>query len=292
MSHALPARVWSAVRYQRLLPLATRRRSYGRSYARIVAMVEWLADRRRRDVATSRIARWLGMGRIRAGLLYRSCLESEAREEADTSWFITHPDDLERAYCPIDSPDRDGAATIWVTLHLGSPILAYLHLSRAWGIDAKIIGRALDDENPMPAAKQVWGRRKVAWIETLTAKPFLGVDALSIVRGREHLLRGGSLFAAIDVPGDIVGRSAKIELFGESMRIAGGIMRMATLARVPVRFLIAVSDGTAIKLRYGDAIPPSPTDAHLVAIGSEIEATLRAFPEEWWLWPYLPSFGE
>jgi hypothetical protein len=284
-----PPTSWAELRYGRLLPLAARRRSFASAYARVVSLVEWSSDARRRRVARSRIARWLCLTDGPAALLYRRCLESEAREEADTAWFMAHPEDLERAYHRAARPDCAAGATIWLTLHFGSPILAYVYVRRVWGIDAAIIGRTLDDQNPMPAAKQAFGRRKVAWVELVTGKPFLGVDAASIAHAREHLLRGGSLFAAIDVPGDVVRRSARIELFGEPVCIAGGIPRIAELARVPMRTLVATSRGGAIHLRSGAAIEARPGGSALAAVGAEIEAILRREPAEWWLWPYLPS---
>lgn len=284
------ATAWANVRYGRLLPLAARSRAFGTTYARVVSLAEWSLDSQRRQAATARIGRWLRLRGLRAGALYRRCLESEAREEADTAWFMTHPyDELARACRGIDRPTSENAATIWLTLHFGAPILAYVYLCRWWGVDARIIGRTLDDGNPMPAAKRDWGRRKVAWVEEITGRPFLGVDAASIARAREHLLHGGSLFAAVDVPGDVVGRSADLDLFGESVRIAAGILRIAELERLPLRWLTAIPRGHEIDVRCGKAIPASPRAQQLAAIGCEMEAILRSHPEEWWLWPYLPS---
>lgn len=284
------AATWAELRYGRLLPLAARQRGFAPAYAHLVSLVESVSDRERRRVACARIGRWLGVSRVQAAAIYRACLASEAREEADTAWFMTQPwSVLEQAYRGVSCPVAPGTPTIWTILHFGSPILAYVFLCRVWGVDARIIGRSLDDANPMPSAKQAWGRRKVAWVQDVTAKPFLAVDAGSIAHAREHLLGGGALLAAIDVPGDVVGRSTTLTLFGESTRVAAGIFRIAELARVALRSLRAISRGGRIEVQHGAAIVLGAGETRLAAVESEVEAILRAHPDEWWLWPYLPT---
>jgi hypothetical protein len=287
------AAAWAELRYGRLLALAARQRSFAPAYARVVSLVESAAERERRRVACARIGRWLGVPRAQAAAIYRACLASEAREEADTAWFMTQPwSALEQAYRGGACPVVPRTATIWTILHFGSPILAYVYLCRVWGVDARIIGRALDDANPMASAKQAWGRRKVAWVQEITGKPFLAVDAGSIAYAREHLLGGGALLAAIDVPGDVVGRATTLTLFGEGTRVAAGIFRIAELARTPLRSLRAISRGGRIEMQHGAPIVLAPGERRLAAVESEIEALLRAHPDEWWLWPYLPSCDE
>ncbi|MBY0278015.1 hypothetical protein K2Z84_22000 [Candidatus Binatia bacterium] len=292
MSTAATSAAWAELRYGRLLPLAARRRAFAAQYERVVPLVESALDRERRAAASARMQRWLGVSPRAAATLYRSCLASEAREEADTAWFMAQPwERLAAAYRPLACPVPPRTPTIWTILHFGSPILAYVHLCRVWGVDARIIGRALDDANPMPSAKQAWGRRKVAWVQEVTGKPFLSVDAAAIAYAREHLLSGGALLAAIDVPGDVVGRSTKLTLFGEPTRVAAGIFRLAELTRVPLRSLRAISRGGRIEMAHGAPIVLAGGDDPLAPVARQVETILRAQPEEWWLWPYLPSFG-
>lgn len=291
MSCAPAFAAWAELRYGRLLPLAARQRGFAPRYARLVSLVEGTLDRERRAAASARMQRWLRVTPRRARALHRACLASEAREEADTAWFMTQPwEALARAYLPLGCPVSPRTATIWTILHFGSPILAYVHLCRVWGVDARIIGRALDDANPMPSAKQAWGRRKVAWVQEVTGKPFLAVDAGAIAHAREHLLAGGALLAAIDVPGDVVGRSTRLTLFGEPTRVAAGIFRLAELTRVPLRSLRAISRGGRVEVRHGDPIVLAGGDDPLAPVASEVETILRAHPDEWWLWPYLPAY--
>lgn len=292
MSTARVALAWAELRYGRLLPLAARQRGFASPYARLVARVESALDRERQAAASARLQRWLGLSTRRAATLHRACLASEAREEADTAWFMGRPwETLAAAYRPLACPVPPRTPTIWTILHFGSPILAYVYLCRVWGVDARIIGRALDDANPMPSAKQAWGRRKVAWVQEVTGKPFLAVDAGAIAHAREHLLGGGALLAAIDVPGDVVGRSTRLTLFGEPTRVAAGIFRLAELTRVPLRSLRAISRGGHIEIAHGEPIVLAGGDDPLASVAREVETILRAHPDEWWLWPYLPAFG-
>jgi len=280
--------VWESVRYGALLPWTARSRLAGVAYSRLCGSVAYRLDAQRRETAVGRIERWLGVDEDRARAIFRSTLRSEAREESDVSWLMNHPAELARAFrLGTDEPADEGPA-IWATLHLGSPNLAFVYLRCLRGRDLHIVARPLDDTNPMPEAKRVWGHRKVAWIENVTGAPFLGTSAEAISVARSRLLKGASIFALIDVPGDIVSRSITLELFGERVRIAAGVFVLSSMLSVPVRPIVAIPRGGQIELRYGRAIEPIKNGLPTEAIESEITTILRDLPGEWWLWPYLP----
>ncbi len=278
--------LWPAARYERLLPPAAHSRALGRAYAIIAGTAEYGLDAHRRRIAAGRIARWLGASALTAHRIFRASLISEAQEEADSVFFMRHTGQLAGAlHAPARVPPHRGP-TIYATLHFGSPILAYLHLCRGRGLDVTAIGRRLSEDNPMPAAKRRYGLRKVAWVERLTA-PFLDVDGPAILRARERLLDGGSLYAAVDVPADVVTRTAEVTLFGERTRMSSGVVTLASLVGVPVQPIVGVSRRDGIEIHYGHTIAALDTALTLDAVARELFAFVRRWPGEWWLWPYL-----
>src|SRR6185295_8419915 len=107
-------------RYARLLPIAATSRRRGDAYAALVGRVEARRDPQRCAVAEARVQRWLGLAAADARHLYRRCLRSEAREEADSAFFMRHPHALADAFAaPIDLPPSAGSV-LYVGLHLGS----------------------------------------------------------------------------------------------------------------------------------------------------------------------------
>lgn len=291
MSTDLRAR-WETLRYGTLLPWAARSRRAGGGYARLCAGVESRLDAGRCRAASARIERWLAIDARRAAAVARAALYSEAREEADVSWYMRHPNDLAGAFRTAAPPPAGADPAIWATLHLGSPNLAFVYLRRLQGLDLRLMARPLDDSNPMSAAKRAWGRRKVAWLEHATATEFLGTSAEDLGAARARLVKGRSLFALMDVPGDIVARAATISLCGERVRLAAGLFVLAAIAGVPVRPVVAVAGAGRIDMHYGNPIAPVGKDPPLEAIGRELEAIIRRWPGEWWLWPYLPAPAE
>jgi hypothetical protein len=280
---------WEAQRYRTLLELAAWSRAGSAAYAEIAAAIELRADPQRRGVAVRRIRRWLGVDERAARRIYSSALRSEAREEADARYLMDRPTVLDGAFrAPADEPDLAGPA-IWLTLHLGSPNLAFVYLRRIRGLDVRIVGRPLDDANPMHADKRAFGHRKVRWLQEMTAAPFLDTSAEAMAQGRSHLLQGGALFALMDTPGDVVARSIAIELFGERVRIASGAFRLAALVGVPIRPVVAVRRGSDFDLCFGRPIDPVGGVVPSEEVARELSRLIGAYPGEWWLWPYLPG---
>ena len=282
-------RRWSAARYGRVLPLTARSRRIGQAYAALVAAVELRLDADRRLSAERRIARWLGVAPDAARRIHRDSLRSEAREEADTTYFMAHPDALFPAFRPPRDEPPHAEPTIYAILHFGSPILAYLYLARMRGIALHAIGRELDVRNPMAEAKRRYGIDKVEWVRRLAGRPFLGVDGAAIIRARELLLAGESIYAAIDVPGDVVARAAEVVVCGERLRVSAGVPTLASLTGAPLRPVVAISHPTHLALHYGARIVSTTPAATLAAVTTELFRFVSAHPGEWWLWPYVTS---
>ena len=281
--------IWESVRYRVLLPLTARSRRAGALYAKMCAAMEWRLDAQRRDVAVRRIERCLGVDARRASDIFWRALASEAREEADTRWFMGHPRALHNAFHVPSAACPDAGPAVWATLHLGSPGFAFVYLRCLRGIDVRMVARPLDQSNPMHEAKRAWGRRKVHWLEQVTDAAFLGVSAEATSVARSHVVRGGSLFLSIDVPGDIVARSIELDLLGERVRLALGAFQLAAMLGVPIRPIVALPRETAFEVRYGQAIEPVRSGLPTQAIEAAIGGVVQEFPDEWWLWPYLPA---
>jgi len=277
---------WAALRYGPLLALAARSRRAGRHVAATIAAVELGLDHARRQTACERIARWLELPPAEARRVFRASLASEAQEEADSAYFMGHPRALVPAFVRADEPAHRGG-TIYVTFHFGSPVLTFLYLRAGRAIDVVAVERKLTAANPMPAAKRRWGVRKVAWVERFTGRPMLDVDAAAMARARERLLDGGALYAACDVPGDVVGRAATVRLLGERIRISSGVATLARLARAPLQPVVAISRSGRFDLLYGTPIDPGSEEQTLAALMDTLATLLRRFPGEWWLWPYV-----
>jgi hypothetical protein len=280
------SRSWDEWRYGRLLPAAACSLGRGALYATLVAAIEDRRDHARRDAACGRIQRWLGVSSVRARRLYWRCLRSEAREEADAAFFMRHPAALADAFGSSSPFSAPTGPVIYAGLHLGSPVLGYLHLCRSVASELALVARAIDPDNPMPAAKRRFAERKVAWTEATSGRPFFNTDAGSMLRVRAHLRAGKPLYLLADVPGDAVGRSAACTLFGETVRLAAGLSTLARIAGSAVQTLAVTREPKGFAVRPGPLLAPDAVD--LSAVLHALAPFIADFPGQWWMWPYLP----
>ncbi len=238
---------WMVCRYRWLLPWSARSRSAARRYARLSGRIELWRDSGRRARAGARIAHALGVSTAAADRVFAASLVSEAQEEADTVWSMRHAGAWPRlVQPPRDEPTPPGA-TIYVTLHFGSPVLAYLDLRHRRVADIRLIVRALSPTNPMPEVKRVFASRKVAW----------------------------------------VGRAAAVTLFGERILVSSGMMTLARLTGATVQPVVAVRRGETLTLRYGARVPAAGDAEMLAAAFRALATFIADDPGEWWLWPYV-----
>jgi hypothetical protein len=280
---------WPEWRYGRLLTRAATTRTAGGRYARLVAGVEFL-EAARRHRAVMRIQRWQRVSHGAALRIFHASLMSEAREEADSAFFMQQLPAL-RGWMP----DASALATpsgpiLYATLHLGSPVFAYIFLRLVAALDVLAIGRKLDERNPMPAAKRRYGLAKEAWLRGLAGVDLLEPTAHAMNAVREHLLDGRPVFAALDVPGDVVAHSTKLAIAGEQVAFSAGAIRIARLAGARVVPIVALSGPAGLRLHVG-----RPLDADTPDTAATVLRTLLGFvhryPGEWWLWPYLRAVG-
>jgi hypothetical protein len=277
---------WNRLRYGRLLPAAAASLRRGGVYAHLVARVEWRRDPWRHAAACQRIERGLGLAPARAGRLFRASLRSEAREEADCAFFMRHPGALAAVFAPPVALPPAAGPVIYAGLHLGSPVLGYLYLQHRLASDLALVARAIDPANPMPASKRAFAERKVAWTEARSGRPFFATDATAMLGVRAHLRAGRPLYVLADVPGDAVGRSAACTLFGDTVRLAAGLPTLARIAGSAVQTLAVTREAHGLAVRTGPRIPPGATDMPTVL--EALVPFIRAHPEQWWMWPYLP----
>jgi hypothetical protein len=281
---------WTEVRYARLLPIAARTLRWGAAYAALVAAVEWRRDVDRRTAACARIQRWLGATATDAARVHRQCLQSEAREEADSAFLMRHPEALARFFPPAPPLPVEDGPVIYATLHLGTPVLGYLCLRFAMARDLALVARALDPANPLPAAKRRFAVGKVAWVEATAGRPFFATDAASMLRVRGHLRAGKPIYVLADVPGDAVARSTSCTLFGERVRLAAGIATLARVAASPVQTFAVTREANGLAVRLGPRIAGGGGDDRLLAdVLDALAPFIRAHPDQWWMWPYLPA---
>lgn len=277
---------WTRWRYARLLPAAARSVRAGAAYAALVAAVEWRRDPMRREIACRRIERWLAVSRSRAASIFRGSLGSEAREEADCALLMRRPHALAATFAaPLDLAPPD-ASTIYVGLHLGSPVLGYLYLCRRLAPDLALIARGIDPANPMAEAKRRFAIAKVAWTEAQAGRPFYETDGAAMLGVRRHLRAGHPLYMLADVPGDAVGRSDTSTLFGEAVRLASGLPTLARIAGSAVQTLVVTRDRHGLAVRSGPRLAPDAVT--MAAVLEALAPFIRAYPEQWWMWPYMP----
>ena len=278
---------WEEWRYARLLPAAARSRAHGALYATLAATVEWRRDPVRRAVACARMQRWLGVSAPRAERLCWGMLRSEAREEADAALCMRQPDALAALLgSPIPLPPSDGPV-IYAGLHLGSPVLGYLHLRRSVAPALALVARGIDPANPMAAGKRRFAERKVAWTEAVAEQPFFATDAAAMLGVRAHLRGGKPLYLLADVPGDAVGRSAPCTLFGETVRLAAGLPTLVRIADSPVQTLAITRGAAGLTVHAGPRLGPHEA-RDLAAVLRGLAPFIHDFADQWWMWPYLP----
>ena len=282
----MPGDAWARWRYRRLLQVAARSERFGAAYAALVARVEWRRDPARRAVACRRIERWLGGTPGEAERVFRESLASEAREEADSAFFMRRPEALAAAFGGPIALAAEDAPVLYVGLHLGSPVLGYLQLCRRLAPELALIARGIDPANPMPTDKRRFAERKVAWTEASAGRPFFATDATAMLGVRRHVRAGRPLYVLADVPGDAVGRSAACALFGETVRLASGIPTLARLAGSAVQTLAVVRAPAGFTLHVGPRLAPGGIE--MPAVLDALAPFIRRYPGQWWMWPYLP----
>jgi hypothetical protein len=234
-----------------------------------------------------RIVRWLAVSPARARRIHLASLRSEAREEADSALCMRRADGLDRLLAaPMPLPANDGPV-IYTGLHLGSPVLGYLDLRRRIAPELALVARGLHDANPLSDAKRRFATRKVAWAEGVAGRPFFATDSATMLRVRTHLRAGNPIFMLADVPGDSVGRSASCTLYGERVCLAAGLPTLARIAGSAVQTLAVVREANGIVVHAGPRIPPAAVD--LPTVLEALAPFIRAHPDQFWMWPYLPA---
>lgn len=294
MSAASHDSLWERLRYGPLLRASRRSPAGARRFASIVAAVERRLEAERVGVAEDRIMRWLGVSRPQASRIFRDALFSEALEEADSARMMAHPS---APLLPIEiegHAPRGGRPRIYAALHAGSPVLAFMGLRKRFEPDVRIIARELDEENPMANAKQAFALRKVAWVEEVSGAKFIDTDGEAILEARDHLLSGRPLFAAVDVPGDVVSRTDRVGLFGETVVLASGIFRLAAMTGADMQLVVSEHRDGRILVRCRPPFEASDAASLLAAMAPEMEAVLRDQPGEFWFWPFFvsPQMGD
>lgn len=280
---------WERFRYGPLIRSASRGESIGRVYAAIVAWVEWRREANRRRVAEERIARWVGTSSREAARIFRGSLYSEALEEADSARLMRSSG---LPTMPIEVKglaSREERPRIYASLHAGSPVLAYIGLRAQFEPEARIIARELDENNPMASSKRRFARRKVAWVEATCGARFFKTDAEAILEARQHLIAGRPLFAAVDVPGDVVSRADRTLLFGEQVVLASGIFRLAAMTGADMQLVVSARGKRRVLVDCGRPINGSDTLALQDAMLAQMEEAIRRWPDEFWFWPFFVS---
>jgi hypothetical protein len=292
MTEPHPDPRWERFRYGSLLEAGGTSRRAADCYGSLVAGVEYWRDAGRRRIAERRIARWLGASSAEARRIFRAALRSEALEEADTVRSMRRPlSEISEAVTVEGFVPRGTRPRVYATLHFGSPVLAYLGLRAQLEPELRVIARELDETNPMPGVKRGFGRRKVAWVESVGGAPFLATDGAAVLRAREHLLAGNPLYAAVDVPGDVVDRADRFRLFGEPVVVASGLFRLAAMARADFQMVVPLRRGDRIAVLCRPPVDGADAAALGRAVMAEVEAVVREWPEEWWFWPFVVQDG-
>lgn len=279
---------WDELRYGRLLPAAAAHLRFGDAYARLVAAVEARRDPARVAVAEGRIRAWLDRSPADARATFRGCLRSEAREEADAAFYMRRPPATLTAAFPSSTlVAQADEPVLYVGLHLGSPVLGYLHLVTGPVPGLALIARGLDPANPLPPAKRRFAVDKVAWTEATAGRPFFAADGASMLGVRAHLRAGHSLYLLADVPGDAVARAESCAFLGARVRVGAGLPTLVRIAGSPVQILVVTRDARGFEVHVGPRLDAG--DVTMPAVLDALAPFIRAHADQWWMWPYLPT---
>jgi hypothetical protein len=280
---------WEGLRWGPLLSLAGRGPLFGRIYAEVVARVEHRRDPERRRVAESRIARWLGVDEASAGRIFVQALRSEALEESEIA-AVLRSDDPEVVPIVLEGwQGRGPRPRIYGVFHAGSPVLVYLELRRRFEPQLRLLARELDENNPMGDAKRRFASRKVGWVENATGESFFDTRGTALLEAREHLLAGRPLFAAFDVPGDVVARAGEVSLFGERVLLASGVFELAALTGADIQLVFSKHGPAGVRAWFRPSLEASTGDEFLAGVGRELEDAIRSMPGENWFWPFFAN---
>lgn len=268
--------------------MAGRGRRLGGLYADLCGRAELAADSGRARVAIERIRRWTGASDEDARSIFRRALSSEAQEEADSAFFLHDGQAFDR-WLPheVEIPRPEGPV-VYATLHYGHPVLSCVFLRWRGEMDIRPIIRGLDDANPMADPKRSWGQRKVRWVRDLLDDSVFGVDPLSTARAREHLLDGGAVFAALDVPGDVSDRTSTVAVAGERLRFSTGVVALAQMTGATIVPVVARSGDARMEVSFGTSVS-SDGDDPFAEVFAELARFIERHPDQWWLWPFVQA---
>lgn len=278
--------VFADWRYECFLPLVARGRLGGRTYAQMIASIRCARESETRSAAVARIGRWYDLDAARAAGIHRASVLSEAQEEADSLRFMRDPVAFER-WLPRDLPILPDGPVVFAGLHLGSPVLGFLALRRRGVRDVHALVRGLDDSNPMQDAKRRWGERKLAWVRSVADGGIFGTTPDGVAAARDHLSAGKAIFAALDVPGDVVSRSAVVEIHGERLLFSTGVVQLARLTRSTIVPMIALRGPRGMEVHCAAPIDACGVRDPIAAIFVALTGFIDRFPGEWWMWPFL-----
>jgi predicted LPLAT superfamily acyltransferase len=86
-----------------------------------------------------------------------------------------------------------------------------------------------------------------------------------------------------------VARSVDVGFLRTRVRIASGAFLLAGLLGVPIRPIVAIPRGGRFDIRCTQPIESVPREVPAAAITRAIDEIVGEFPDEWWLWPYIPQ---
>lgn len=227
------------------------------------------------------------MPRRSAREIFRNAVRSEALEEADSCRFMSGRCSTVRDIELSGFARTTQRPRLYAALHFGSPVLAYIGLRQQVEKSLLVIARELGDKNPMPGAKQQFATRKVAWVEKAAGAPFLGTSESDVLRARDHLLGGNSVYAAVDVPGNVVRRAEWMRVGGAEMLLATGILKLAAITGCDLQLALGFHRNGRIVVHGGPVVYGSTTVALGAQVMSCLQDVINRWPEEWWMWPFF-----
>jgi lauroyl/myristoyl acyltransferase len=184
----------------------------------------------------------------------------------------------------------------------GPVVLVSFHVSGGFRVFDALIARGfrttflLAEDRPLARRYLRWLERvRHAYFRRWLEPPYIAVGRGARARIAAHLEAGGAVIGLLDVQPDVLDLRdhAPAELFGRSLRLPVGLLRLALAAGAPVVPFDARLEGGRRVLRFHPPAPGAEPAALLASVLRTFEGVIREHPEIWQGWLDLDRlFGE
>jgi lauroyl/myristoyl acyltransferase len=231
-------------------------------------------------------------------------------EDLDTFYFpFWNENNIRRCFSfegldHIDRARRQRRGVLMFTGHFGSICSSLVALSLR-GYTLNHLSRDSRNETSFHPAFRAYARCKLAWMKRKTGRDMLFIDAdqgtysqlssaSAIIEAYRLLSQNEIVSMAVDVPPQMVKRTAKVEFLGRECLFPTGLISLAYQSKAPVIPYFVLRDKDAMWRQTVLVQEPIPMSGNvkvdLQKCVDRLGDMIREHPEQWYTWDSLSLF--